>query len=394
MSASEGGGATPSNQGTDRPIRDTIDFVYDQTVEGNVAVNAEVKGNDYTDIVGDNTTATNEVIEVFKVELIPPKNANGSLQDFDYLRLWDGESYYPHIRYREFMMGYFGPDNHLTTPMLGTPVLSGNANPDQNPIATATPKYGTDTVVSPAIQNNGTAITDSFRVRYHVYRWRGTDDEFSSFFSNAYGSTTFNQNIRMSNPYTGAARTYNRSSPVRIQRGADGGALGQWTKLTGGIDQELPKVFPWIGYTENNNATRANREYEFTTRNDRVDDTWNRLEFDFTDQKKAVFFDSLQVNEPANLSEGVLAINERDEDPRVQLTPNSAHELPILRPRDGSGRDEYGNDQIPVDLSERFGRRQVLWDDGGGFRVQDDGTSIPAGDILIGFEGRFLELTS
>lgn len=389
-----GGGGPTNNQGTDRPIPDTIDFVYDYATEGDVTANAEVKGTDYTTIHGENETDSNEIMEVTRIEMIPPKDDDGSLESFEALRLYDGSNFYDYLRYREFMLGFFGPDYGYSTPPLGVSVLSGQTNPNQNPIDTATPKFGTSTEVSPALVNDGNAITDSFRVRLHVWRWKGTDQEFQDYIQSTYGQTRFTQNIRMTNPFTGASRTYTRKDPVTIQKGADGGALGQFTKLTGGVDQELPKVFPWATWTENNNATRANKEYEFNRTNDRVDEAYKSLEFDFTDEKEAVFFDTVQVDDVTNLEKVIMHMDERDEDPEIMVPPNSAHELPFLRPLDGTVRKVHANGDLPVSLADRLDGRQVIWDDGGGLRAVDDGTSIGANNILIGVEGKRLELTS
>lgn len=389
--------ATPGSRGTDRATPDTIDFVYDTNADGNVAANAIVRDSDWTSIIGDNETNSNEIIEVERVEYLPPRNDDGSMQEIEALRLWDGESYYPHVRLRETMTGYFGPDFHLTTPRFGEPVLSDTdeeGNPGQNPIATATPKYGTSTAISPALVNDGTQIDDPFRVRLHVWRWEGTDSELQNYISSLYGSATFQQGIRMSNPYTGTAERYNRGTPIRLAPGADGGALGQFTRLTGGIDQELPKVWPWATYSENNNATRANQDYTFTTRNNAVDSRWKRLDFDFTDRKEAVIFTHVGVNQPDDLDSGTFVIEDRDEDPEVQLTPNSAHELPLLRPLDGASRDRFSPGQLPVALEDRLDGSQVVWDSGGGFRVTDNGTSIGANNIYVNVHGYKLELES
>lgn len=378
--------------GTRRPVPDTIDFVYDHGVEGDVATHDEVKASDFTEVIGEHRTETDEVMEVTRVEMIPPKADDGSLESFEYLRLWSGDSYYPKLRFREFMMGYKSGDYPLTTPSFGTAVLSGDANPDANVFQSAVPKFGTDTPVSPAVQNNDTAITDSFRIRLHVWRWDGTDSELQEWFNSAYGSTSYNQNISVSNPYKGTRRTYSRGGSVSITPGADGGAKGQFTQLTGGVDQSLPRVYPWATWTTNNQATKANRQYRFTTSNDRVDEDWKRLEFDYTDRKRAVLFDTIQVNTPDNLSEGAFVLDSRpDPQPGVQLTPNSAHQLPLTRPLDGS---EPGHDDLPVEVADVAGEPQVIWDDGGGFRITDDGTSIPAEEVLIGVTGYQMVLTS
>lgn len=378
------------NNGTIRPVVDTVDFVYDHGTEGDVDPYEEVKATDYTEIIGDHRTDTDEVLEVFKVELVPPTD-NGQLQTAEAIRLHDGKTYYPNLRYREFMMGYKSDSFPLSTPKLGTPVLEGAVNPATNVFDTAVPKFGTDTPVQPVWVNDGTAVTDSFRLRLWTIRWNGTDSELQEYISQQYGTTTFQQNIGLSNPYKGSNGNYARDTPIRVQRSAKGGALGQFTKLAGGVDQELPKVYPWVTWSENNKATKPNKEYRFTTINDRVDEDWKRLEYDYTDRKEAALFTSLQVNQPANLQEGVMALDSRpDPQPRFQLTPNVAHQFPFLRPQDGSVPDR---DDVPVELGQNY-EPQMVYDDGGGFRVVDNGTSIAAGDLLVGVTGRKLELTS
>jgi len=376
--------------GTIRPVVDTIDFVYDHGQEGDVAAHEEVKASDYTTIVGEHRTDTDEVLEVFKVELIPP-TSNGTLETAQAIRLHDGKSFYPNLRYREFMMGYKSGSYPYSTPALGTPVLSGEANPATNVFDTAVPKFGTDTPVQPVWVNDHTPVTDSFRVRLWTVRWSGTDSELQEYLSQQYGTTSFQQNIGLSNPYKGSQSNYTRRNPIRIERSADGGALGQFTKLAGGVDQELPKVYPWVTWSENAKPTKPNKEYRFTTINDRVDEDWKRLEYDYTDRKEAALFESLQVNQPANLQEGVLSLDSRpDPQPRFQLTPNAAHQFPFLRPQDGSQPER---DDVPVHLADTY-EPQMVYDDGGGFRVVDDGDSIAADDLLVGVTGRKLELTS
>jgi len=401
MSAQDPTPDTGNNPATrQRPIPDHIDYVFDHGTEGDVTANAEVKGNDFTQIIGDWQTDTNEVIEVYKVEMIPPKNADtattdpGALQSFEALRLWDGSAYYPHVRFREFMMSMFGPNENLTTPALGTPVLSGQANPATNPIASAVPKFGPSTPVTPVLINNGDAITDSFRIRLHTWRFKGSDQELQNWFQSTYGQTQFQQNIRMSNPFTGRDKVYGRGNATSITANASGGARGQFTKLTGGPDQELPKVYPWVSWTTNAQATRANRPYQFTTANDRVSEPWQALEYDLTNERDAVWMDYLQVSQHANLQEGEIVIEERDHNPSVHLGDNDAHELPIFNPTDGAGRPNHDDGQLPVELEDRLGSKQVIWSDGGGFRVLDNGTSIPAGELLIGVQGHYLELTT
>lgn len=399
----------------ERPIYDAIDYVYDQATEGDVAANDTIRGDDFTNRVSefDPDTATNEVLEVFKIEMIPPVQATGDLHTVDTIRLTGDGDATQHLRYREFMLGFRSPDFHLSTPPLGVPVLSGVVNPQADPFVTSTPKFGVGTDISPELNNDGTAIDDSFTIRLHTFRWRGTDQELTDLFEAMYGRTTFPQNISMSNPFTGSRREYNRANPVRIQPGADGGSLGQFTKLTGGIDQELPKVWPWVTWSDNNQATTPNQFEKFDLQLDNVDESWKELEFDFTDQKKAAVFNYMMVNSPDELQDAQMVIAERDRDPVIKLPATSRHQLPTVYPMQGPDPTVPTNDErtaedgaLPASFGttlDRAGReigtdllggKQVIWDDGGGFRIRDNGNAIAANDVIIGVQGRRLELTS
>lgn len=399
----------------ERPIYDTIDYVYDQATEGDVAANDTIRGDDFTSQISElgPTTASNEILEVFKVEYLPAVTNGGDLHSVDSIRLTGDSDPVKHIRFREFMLGFLSPDFHISTPPLGVPVLSGVVNPNDNPFVTSTVKFGTSTDVSPELNNDGTAIDDSFTIRLHVYRWRGTDGELRDLFQALYGSTAFPQNITMTNPFTGSRREYQREAAVSITPGADGGSLGQFTKFTGGVDQELPKVWPWVTWTENAQATTPNSAYKLDLALDNVDEAWKEFEFDFTDQKKAAVFNYLMVNSPDELEEAQMVIEERDRDPRIKLPATSRHQLPTIYPMSGPDPTAAANVERTMDDSELpqafgttldsagrpigsnlLGGKQVIWDDGGGFRPIDNGNAIAADDFVAGVIGRRLELTS
>lgn len=396
---STNGTPTSVGGGVKRAIPDVIDFEV-QANASNIAPNETVRGNDFDAVDGDPTTDTNEVMEVVKFEVLPPVDpdpagdgsAPAAMQSWDALRLWDGDSYYPHVRFKPWMLGWTGPDHHLSTPAFGEPVLSGDNNPGGDPIGTATPKFGPSKTVTPAIVNDDTAIDQDFRVRMYVWRFKGSEREFATYLSQSYGTTSFSQPISMSNPYTGASRGYSRAESTTLAAGTDN--LASFPKLTGGNDQLQPKVFPWVMNTTNAMDTRPNTPYEFTTRNGRVRNDYERLEFDFTDQRRAAIFDRVAVQQQANLHEGSVVIEERDHDPRAVLSNDDTHQLPVPINADGTENGPADAGALPRKTSEVFGRRPVLWDDGGGFRVLDDGTAIPAGEINVGVFGRWLELTS
>lgn len=399
--------------GTDRPVYDTIDYVFDQGTEGNVAANDDIHGSDFTSRISEHgfETDSNEVLEVFRMEYIPALTGSGRLHTVDSIRLRGDGDDVRNLRYREFMMGFFGQDFQLSTPPLGVPVLSGVVNPDANPFATSTIKFGPSTDITPVLNNDGTPIDDSFTIRLHTMRWKGTDAEFRDYFQAIYGSTVFRQNIRMSNPFTGSVRTYNRADPIVIRpesedSRATGGAKSQFTKFTGGFDQELPKVWPWVTWADNNQVTTANNDYKFDQALDNVDEPWKELEFDFTDKKEAVQFNYTQVTQPPSLLQGSLHIDERDEQPFIKLPATSRHQLPVVRPPDGSKRTIFGRSDLPVAFgtaldpagrrigANLLGGKQTIWDDGGGFRIRDNGNTIAANNVLIGVQGRRMELTS
>jgi len=402
--------------GVEVAVPDYVDYIYDPVVDGNITADQRIRREqDWTTIRGEPTTRGDEVVEITRMEMVPPRNPDSTLQTFDALRLWNNDTGepYPNIRYREFMLGLFGPDFHLSTPPLATPVLdpAGGLNPGHrfddgqgvgDPVGSATPKFGTSTFFGPQLNNDGTAISEPFTIRLHLWRWRGTDREFQDYISHLYGRTTFNQHIVMRNQQTGDQRTYTREKgAVRLN------TKDQWTRLTGGVGQEFPQVTPWATWADNNEASRPNTEYVFDVATDGVDVGWKNLEFDLTAENRAVFFDFVQVNEVTNLLEGIQHLDSRDENPVVRLVPDASHQLPHMNPVDGSGLSRAwarfsqsdvaqanGGRQVPVPTSEVFGKRQVVWSDTGGFRVLDDGTAIPADTILVGVQGKRLRLRS
>lgn len=399
----------------ERPVYDQIDFVYDQSSEGDVAANDTIRGSDFTNRYSEfgHETDSNEVIEVFKMEMLPAEAADGTLHTVDSIRLTGDGDAYPDLRYREFMMGFRSPDFHISTPPLGVPVLAGVIDPNSDPLTTAVPKYGPSTDISPELNNDGNAIDDSFTIRLHVFRWKGTGGELRDLMDALYGRTQFQQSITMSNPFTGSRQQYSRASPVQIRPGADGGSLGQFTKLTGGEDQELPKVRPWVTWADNNNATTTNQEYKFDQSLDNVDESWKELEFDYTDQKKARVFNYVQINAADAMHEAVFHIDERDRQPHVLVPATSRHQLPTIYPMEGPDPTVATYDERTLDDSELpgaigttrdlsgrvigtdlLGGKEVIWDDGGGLRLVDNGNSVPANDAVVGVQGRVLELTS
>lgn len=393
---------------TSFPHRETIDF----NRTSNVSANNEIIGSDFDTIDGDPSLSSKEIFEVERIEMLAPQNADGSLQTFDRLRLHDGADYYPFVNYRSFMLGWRGVNNRITTPRLGQPVLENKVSPEQRPLLTACPKFGPEDRVDVSVQNDGSQIDDNFTVRVTGWRFKGTDEEMRRYFSRASNlSETINQTISMSNPFDEEGNTYPNET-IRILQAAEGGAHGQFARLTGGVNQNLPKVWPWATWADNAVATTANRDYEFSFADDNVDNKYQSVFLNFADGDDAAVFDYLMVDDGvANLDEMKMELESRDEEdiPQFNVQDTDEHELPFVRRLDGTypSAEQYETsvagsisrpvtkvDGVPTRISDSLQPAEtVVWNDEGGIVAVDDGNSIPANGVLIGVQGNRLELT-
>lgn len=394
---------------TEHPRRETI--TYEAT--SNVSTNDTIIGDDFDNVEGDRIVASNEVFEVERIELVsPPQNADGSVQPCEWIRLHDGDDYYPNIRFRFWMLGYLGPNFGMASPRLGQPVLENKANPANRPLLTACPKFGPEDQVNIALKNDGNQISDNFAVKIHGWRFKGTSREMQEYFQQASNlQTSINQSLNMSNPFSNESGRFSQDN-IEIRPGAEGGAHGQFTRLTGGVNQNLPKVYPWATWADNNSATRTNTDYEFSFAQDNVADKWQELYFDFSDGENAAQFDYVMVQEDVtNLLETKVKLESRDSDeiPAFNTEANDQHELPVVRrladgthsqagqvevPIAGSGTNMvHVVDRVPRRVSKTLQKQETMvWNDEGGVVVQDDGTSISSNGVRVGVIGRRMNL--
>lgn len=392
------------------PKRDKITF--ERT--SNVATNDTIIGSDFDTVEGDRVVASNEVFEVERIEVIsPPQNNNGSVQPVEWIRLHDGDDYYPNVRLRWWMMGHQGPNYGVASPRLGQPVLENKVNPEARPILTACPKFGPDDQVNIALKNDGNQIDDNFAIRVHGWRFKGTSREMRNYFRRASNlSETINQTISLSNPFSEDGNVYQQTSPVNISPDANGGAHSQFTRLTGGVDQNLPKVWPWATWADNSSATKTNTDYNFSFSSDQVDDKWQEVFFDFSNGQNAAVFNYVMAQENvANLSELRLSLESRPSDdiPVFNVEDNDQHELPVVRrladnDHSGAGQVEQALpgsssnqvsvvDRVPKRVSQALQQAEaVVWNDEGGVSIRDDGTQISSNGVRVGVYGNRLNL--
>ncbi len=111
-----------------------------------------------------------------------------------------------------------------------------------------------------------------------------------------------------------------------------------------------------------------------------------------------------------NLDQLSIELESRDSEdiPQFDVQPTDQHELPFVRFENGSSpitsQTEVpigGSINRPVTAVDGIPRRisnvlqpaeTIVWNDEGGIVIEDDGTSIPANEILIGIQGRRMEL--
>lgn len=394
---------------TKYPKRDTI--VYEQT--SNVATNDTIIGDDFDTIEGDEDLASNEVFEVERIEVVtPPQNADGSIQEVDWIRLHDGDDYYPRLRFRWWMLGYDGPNFGSRSPRLGHPVLENKVDAERRPVATAAPKFGPEDQVQIALKNNGTAIDDNFAIKIVGWRFKGNSREMRNYFQSASNlRTTYQQDLTLSNPFDEDTGSWSQNR-IRIHPDADGGAHRQFTRLTGGVNQNLPKVWPWATWADNDSATKTNTDYEFSFGQDNVADKWQEMFFDFSRGEEAALFDYVMVQDDvANLLEARIKLQSRPSEdvPVFNVEDNDQHELPVLRrlasnTTSAAGQTEVPDqnvghahatvvDGVPRRVSKALQRAETMvWNDEGGLAIRDDGTQISANTVRAAVYGNRLEL--
>lgn len=350
------------------------DFIYDHSVEGDLAVNDSWNPTPLT-------PAIDEIFEPFHVEIFPPTNIDGTLDTFREVNLRLHGENYNYLHAREFMLPPYTSNYPVEAISLGDPVLGVNpfthrrGNIMADPVGSATPKVGPREKLGIFVQNDATAVDRDFIVRVHYYRFKGTDEELQRIL----GMKNVTQSIILENPYKNKSMVFTKPT-IPID-------LISFHKLSGGVKQDLPRIFPYYTWCSNKLATTPNRWYTFAFEEGKVDYDFQDMHWNL-DENDAVLIQYLMVQPATNLYQARINLESRGGDVEQLVyyaLPNDRNQLPVPQPTDGT---EPKRNFIPFKLP----RPQLIWNDKGGPEILDNGTAVVLGTAFLGLIGRRFEL--
>jgi len=316
------------------------------------------------------TLSPDEVLEVRRLEVIPPVNAaTGIMRDLKWMSVRIGGKTYETIRIDEVMAPL---EAHLNVgvavdfgiPYLWRPIIGRLPTPHEGLCPKATP--GEEVTV--AVKNTGTAFTEDFSVILRCIRVR-TLNMLRKVLGVAAIPTSFTLQR-----FEEGIDTYPKPSiPVSLER---------FNELPGGLAQAKPQIFPWITYALNAVATTPNTWYEFY-RPDHVVEDWEILDWNLVTKVEAYALRHLAVWPHANSKAARIFISGRVENPEYPTRP--LPEWNYFMP------PSYMDTAVNADLKRagpfKFYMPILFHGVKGGIQVIDNGTAIPANGVKVGAWG-------
>lgn len=161
-----------------------------------------------------------------------------------------------------------------------------------------------------------------------------------------------------------------------------------WTQLPGGLDQAVPKVLPYQRIATNSQATQVNTPYVFDYPGN-VASADEELVWDFDVQKRVLILQGLGFRYPDTLAWGWVNVGGNE-------WPKNRHSL---LPRELSDR-WFGSTypRLPEALpfyepTPALEDQVLVWNEKAYVAVQDNGTQVAAGQIYVIVDGVLIELT-
>ena len=323
---------------------------------GPLSPGAEWKANLYT-------TAPDEVLEVFRVEVRPPVDtATGTVKKLKYVTLmYDGDEFST-IRINSVMAPYESPTYPGVAVNLGAPYL-------HRPVTGRTPSAWEATCPKIArgktlgvkvVAEDSLTSTDTWEIIVKAARVVG-----ASKLVEVVGAPVVDASITLDGDVYSK-----RAVPVSLET---------WDELPGGLKQEKPQVLPWITYARNAKATTPNQWYDFDYITGGVAESWMNLSWNLVEKSEAYLVNALGVIPHSNSKALRLFVTGRLTAPEYPIAPlpDVNYFYPAMY------YDTATNDKVkrpgPVFLPKPFLFHGVK----GGVQVIDTGTSIPANGVEV-----------
>jgi len=330
------------------------------------------------------TISSSEVAELVKLEIVGPVTAAGVREKLLRITPTDRGETFDGLYFNELMIPAHRIENPIGGLPLGKPLFLGG-----DPVESAScPKYPPDSqpgilAVVPSTAQGGAALTQDFRV-YGTFIVADYDEAYTELKARNVITTTaqgmgIDEGFDINDVF--AQRSYSLDKVITIKSARE--LADKWSNLFGGRDVQTPRVIPKIAYARNFAATTPNQAYELTTHNDKVALPW--MEFSgSTNQKEAILLEKIGVTPHTNSFLTELKVGETE---LRWVTRKYDNELPMpLNPDDNI--KHYQGYREPT--TRRFlaivppETKYVL-------SHTDNGTSIPANQLLIAFYSYKLE---
>ena len=311
-----------------------------------------------------------EVLEVRRLELIPPVNLiTGLMRDLRWVSVRIGGKTYETIHIDEIMAPLEGQLNvgvaiDFGIPYLWRPFIGRLPTPHEG----LCPKAKPGQEVTVAVKNTGTAFTEDFSVILRCARVRTL-----AMLMRVLAAATIPTSFTLQR-FEEGIDTYTKP-PVLV-------ALETFNELPGGLAQAKPQIWPWITSALNAAATTPNTFYEFY-RPDHVVEDWEILDWNLVEKSEAYVLKALSVWPHANSKAARMFISGRVENPEFSTRP--LPEWNYFMP------PSYMDTSINADLKRagpfKFHMPILFHGVKGGPQVVDNGTAITANGVKLGVWG-------
>jgi len=311
-----------------------------------------------------------EVVEVYRIEVIPPVTEKGRIKKLRYVTVRASGKEFDTIRINSVMAPAETHQNlavalNLGVPLLHVPITGRIPSAVEN--TTLKFKPG-DTIDVKVVPDEDLADTDTIVVRLKAARVRGED-----VLRSVVGITTFSKTITLD------ADTYS-APPVSI-------SLDTFDELPGGMRQSKPVIMPWVVWATNKQATTPNMPYEFVY--DRFADyDWMTLSWNLVNKDVAYLVYAVAVWPHANSKSVIFDVVGRET--TLEYPTRPPPEINWAMP------PMYYDMAVNMDLRRagpRILAKPFLFHGvKGGIKILDNGTSIPARGVEVAVWGVKFEL--
>lgn len=307
----------------------------------------------------------NEVLEIFRIEVIPPVDATtGTIKKLRYITLVIGDKEYDSLRINSIMCPLEGHQNvvsaiDLGVPYLHRPITGRIPLPEEGvcPKVRRGETVAVKTVADESITETYTIVLKAARVREQ------------SKLVEIVGTSSIPVYFSLNTD------TYSKPSiPV---------TLDTFDELPGGLRQSKPQIFPWFTYARNKQATTPNTWYDFDY-DAYAAYPWMELSWNLVNKEVAYLVDAIGVIPHANSKALRLFVEGRVTNPEFATRP--LPEKNFFMP------PQYYSTSVNAGLKKagpRFIKPPYLFHGvKGGIQIIDNGTSITADGVEVLVYGR------